>query len=336
MVDCYLTCENPDSLYTLLRRTLTSIIHHCKGAEQFSGIGDILITRFLTAVSQSPSNDAETERLRRILQLVSVVCSVRQGSRLSREFIPPFIASSCDNSVYKAPQLSQLASVLPNIHISPPIQTALLHFSVAVLTAGDMSLATSSGRLFISEALKVHKFGASLLGTLAELSWGGWKLVALPALFRSTGDFLSTEPKQTLRLFASLCYANKLGEVDVVWRRTIDMWLCERLSRWELSPGDVDELRNFLSLSPYVDRMPALLVGIVQRMLDAPDPEASWYASHGNAAWVLSICMHALAGSKNASWRQQVDLVAWTRTVARRWSWSQCALSGLADVVHSR
>lgn len=230
----------------------------------------------------------------------------------------------------------QFASALPNIRVCPPVETAFLNFSVAVLTAGDMSMATSVGRIFIAEALKVPKFGTSLLGALAELSWGGWKLVALPALFRSTGDLLATEPKQTLRLFASLRYSDKLGDVDIVWRRTVDTWLCERLSHWELSPDGVDEMRNLLSLSVYVEKMPELLVGIVQRMLDAPDPEDSWNASHVNAAWVLRACMHALAVSKNDSWRKQVDMARWTRTVVQRWSWSQCVLSGLVTLAQSR
>ncbi|KAG8220545.1 armadillo-type protein [Butyriboletus roseoflavus] len=290
LIDCYLGCENPDLLYTLLRRALTSLIHHCKGAEQFSGIAEILTTRFLTAVGQLPSNDAEVERLRRILQLISVVCSLR---RLS--------------STFQSQSLQQ----------------------------GTCPLATGAGRLFIAEALKVPRFGISLLGALAELFWGGWKLVALPILFRSTGDLLATEPKQTLRLFANLRHSDKLGEVDIVWRRTVDIWLCERLSHWELSPDGVDELHNLLSLSVYVERTPALLVGMIQRMLDAPDPEASWNASHVNAAWVLRTCMHALAGSKNISWRQQVDLAEWTRTVVQRWSWSQCALTGLVGLVQS-
>ena len=197
-------------------------------------------------------------------------------------------------------------------------------------------MGTSAGRLFVAEALKVPKFAPLLLGVLAELSWGGWKLVALPALFRSTGDLLATEPKRTLRLFASLSHSDKLGEVDIIWKRTIDIWLCERLSHWQLSSDGVDELRNILSLSVYVEKMPALLVGIVQRMLDAPDAEASWNASHVNAAWVLRTCMLALAESKNGSWRQQVDLAGWTRTVVQRWSWSQCALTGVAVLVQSR
>ena len=95
VIDCYVDCENPDLLYTLLRRTLTSIIHHCKTAEQFSPIADILVARFSTAISQSPSNDTQVERLRRMSQLISVVCSVRQGSRLTREFLHPFLTSPC-------------------------------------------------------------------------------------------------------------------------------------------------------------------------------------------------------------------------------------------------
>lgn len=76
-------------------------------------------------------------------------------------------------------------------------------------------------------------------------------MVALPALIRSTRDLLVAEPKQTLRLFASLEHHDKLGEVDIVWRSTIDNWLCERLSGWELNPDRVDD----------VEKMPVLLVG---------------------------------------------------------------------------
>ncbi|KAG9309435.1 hypothetical protein JVU11DRAFT_10689 [Chiua virens] len=318
LIDCYLTSPDPGPLYTLLRRTLTSIIHHCKDAVQFSGVADPLITLFSTIVNQPPSNEVEIERLRRILELISVVCSVRQGSRLTPS------------------HLSQLASALPNIQICAPIETALLHFSASILTAGDMSMATNVGHLFILEALKVPKFGTSLLGALAELSWGEWKLVALPALLRSTTDLLTMEPKQTLRLLSSLALADKLGEVDVVWRRTVDVWLSERLSRWELTPDGVNELRNLLSLSVYAEKTPVLLVGIVQRMLDAPNPEESWNASHANTAWALWTCMHSLGNSQNASWRQQVDLVEWTRTVVRRWSWSHCVLNGLAGLTQLR
>ena len=200
------------------------------------------------------------------------------------------------------------------------LMTTLLNFSIALLTAGDMSISTGAGRLFITEALKAPWFGALLLGALAELSWGGWKLAAMPTLHQSTGDLLAASPKQTLPLFASLCHSNKLGEVDIIWRCTIDMWACERLSRWQLSPDGIGKLRNLLSLSAYVERMPASLIGIIQQMLDVPEPEALWNVSHANAGWVLWACMHSLAGLKDVLWRQQVDLAGWTRVVVQWWS----------------
>ncbi|KIJ13504.1 hypothetical protein PAXINDRAFT_100613 [Paxillus involutus ATCC 200175] len=317
VIDCYLTCESPNMLHTLLRRTLTSIIHHCRGAEQFSSIADVVIARFSTATSQPPSSEAELEHLRRVLHLAAFVCSVRQGSRLSSS------------------QLSQLASALLTIEVHSSIETALLTFSTAVLTAGDMSIATNSGRMFIMKALETPGFGVLLLGTLAELSWGGWKLVALPALLRSTPALLSKEPKKTLRLLSSLRRPDKLGEVDIVWRRAIDTWMCGRLSCWELNTDSADELYNLLPLSPYAEKMPVLLSGIVERILDVPEPEDSCRASHANAAWVLWACMHALSKTKNEAWREQVDLAGWTRKIVKGWSWSESVLDGLAVLSQS-
>jgi U3 small nucleolar RNA-associated protein 20 len=190
--------------------------------------------------------------------------------------------------------------------------------------------------MFIMKALETPGFGVLLLGTLAELSWGGWKLVALPALLRSTPALLSKEPKKTLRLLSSLRRPDKLGEVDIVWRRAIDTWMCGRLSCWELNTDSADELYNLLPLSPYAEKMPVLLSGIVERILDVPEPEDSCRASHANAAWVLWACMHALSKTKNEAWREQVDLAGWTRKIVKGWSWSESVLDGLAVLSQSR
>ena len=79
------------------------VVHHCNDAEQFTCIAKILITRFSTTISQSLTDDAEVEPLCRILQLTSIVCSVRQGSRVT-EFVPlhdiPYILLSPDGGPY--------------------------------------------------------------------------------------------------------------------------------------------------------------------------------------------------------------------------------------------
>ena len=80
----HLTCENPDVTYTLIRRVLTALIHHVKNADQFSPLADVLVQQFC-AIATCSSTDIKQERLRRILEVISVPCSVRQGSRLSRK-----------------------------------------------------------------------------------------------------------------------------------------------------------------------------------------------------------------------------------------------------------
>lgn len=78
-VDCYLTApeDSLDATMKLLRRVLTALIHHCAKAEQFAVIADPLVEK-LGAVSA-------TEDAKRLISLLSVPCSVRQGSRLTCE-----------------------------------------------------------------------------------------------------------------------------------------------------------------------------------------------------------------------------------------------------------
>ena len=83
VVDVYLSSDNPDALYTLLRRTLTSLIHHCKDAEGFSSITELIIAQFCSTVSQTPRDEVGVEQVRRMLHLTSVLCGARQGSRLT-------------------------------------------------------------------------------------------------------------------------------------------------------------------------------------------------------------------------------------------------------------
>ena len=80
----HLTCASPEGSYTLIRRVMTALIHHCKDAQQFAPIADRLVEQFVTCV-ESPANE---EQLRRILEVATVACSVRQGSRLSCELYP--------------------------------------------------------------------------------------------------------------------------------------------------------------------------------------------------------------------------------------------------------
>ncbi|KAG2158692.1 armadillo-type protein [Suillus bovinus] len=315
LVDCHLTSDRPELSYTLLRRVLTALIHHCNGPEGFSVIANLIIDRFC-AVSQA--DGVNHQDLQRIMQITSVICAVRQGSRLS------------------ANHLTQLASTLASLPLDVPLHSGILNFTSSLLTAGDMSMSTGPGRAFVTRALGVPSLGLMLCGVLAELGWGGWKLVGLPALLKATPSLLQAEPTLTLRLLASLQHSGKLGEVDIVWKRSVDSWIQTCLSSWEISDESVDDLYDIMSLSVFVDSLAPLLVPIIERALNTPTPEANWQASHANAALVIGTCMQALSRCKPASWETQVDLSAWTVKIVEHWSWSDKALIGLVALLEAR
>ena len=55
-----------------------------KNAEQFESLGDLIVQRFLDVLKSTDMNfESDVERLRKMIEVVGVVCSVRQGSRLN-------------------------------------------------------------------------------------------------------------------------------------------------------------------------------------------------------------------------------------------------------------
>ncbi|KAG0701153.1 armadillo-type protein [Suillus ampliporus] len=314
LIDCHLTGDYPELSYTLVRRVLTALIHHCNGSEHFSVVASLIVDRFC-AVSQAGGENHQ--QLQRAMQITAVVCAVRQGSRLSPS------------------HLSQLASKLELLPFDVPLHPEILSFASSLLTAGDMAMSAGPGRVFVAQVLSVPSFGLMLCGVLAELGWGGWKLVGLPALLKATPSLLQAEPSLTLRLLASLQHAGKLGEVDIVWKRSVDSWIQRRLSSWETNEESADDLYNILNLSLFVDSLATLLVPIIERSLNVLNPEEDWRTSHANAAWVIGTCMQALSRCESSSWETQVDLSAWTTQVVDHWSWSEKVLMGLVALLET-
>ena len=65
-----------------MRRLLTALIHHCKSAEQFFPISELLIEK-LTSAARSIEFERDVDGLDRIIEIIAVVTSVRQGSRVT-------------------------------------------------------------------------------------------------------------------------------------------------------------------------------------------------------------------------------------------------------------
>ena len=70
---------NSKLTYTLLRRSLTALIHHVDNADQFSILSETILQQVLTIFKQE-NHDAKM--LRRALDVCSILLGVRQGSRL--------------------------------------------------------------------------------------------------------------------------------------------------------------------------------------------------------------------------------------------------------------
>ena len=80
---------------------MTALIHHVKNAEQFELLGDLIVQKFLNQLKLTDmSSESDVERLRKLIEVMGVVCSVRQGSRLNGML---FFVNNVDGFNYNLP-----------------------------------------------------------------------------------------------------------------------------------------------------------------------------------------------------------------------------------------
>jgi hypothetical protein len=78
MLSFYLESSDSAACNTLFRRVITALIHHCDAPAQFSPISDSVMEKWTSVM-----NGNNEEQARRILELSSLILSVRRGSRLT-------------------------------------------------------------------------------------------------------------------------------------------------------------------------------------------------------------------------------------------------------------
>lgn len=210
-------------LETLIRRVLTALIHHVKNATGFAVVGDLIVAQFVQAFN----NKAEGHhQLARVLEVISIPLAVRHGSRMTEDHIKTLL------------EMSPALLDMPHSQID----NVILKFMTAVLTSssGSMAIWMKNGRALIEKSWSGDNgLTLRLHGSLAQIGWGGWKMVALPGLVGRTGTLLSSDDaKDAIRLFALLTRDGKLSsaQVDMVWKARINKWVCDRLRAW--SPSD--------------------------------------------------------------------------------------------------
>ena len=87
----------------------------------------------------------------------------------------------------------------------------------------------------VALSIKLH-------GVLAELGWGGWKMVALPLVLKATTrpNLMENEPETLFSFLASLKRLKRInpGDVDMVWKTKIERCALSRLEVLKGQAGD--------------------------------------------------------------------------------------------------
>ncbi|KAF5354672.1 hypothetical protein D9756_005618 [Leucocoprinus leucothites] len=351
----HISAEDPEATFTVLRRSLTALVHHVKTADQFSALGELLIRELKKVLDEDDGTDSE--KLRRVLEVVSIPYSVRQGSRMTQAHHTTLFALSQTlplNNRTLHPALLKLISALfiasdTSLWLGPGLKFLQQAWSSPSVPSSTSPTSTSSSTPSVEFALRLHSI-------LADLNWGGWKLVALPLLLKATRkpENLDADPQLIIDSLAGLVRARKLNveDVDVVWKENWERWLVdERLALLEtqLQGGDAvaAEIDNILAFSPFMShKLTTKLIGFINTELqlstnNSGDVQIPSLEADDNdivlarPAWILGTCMKALQHRDHSEWATKVDICSWIRSGTRSWGTVPEVVSGLAPLART-
>ncbi|KAI9465208.1 armadillo-type protein [Lactarius psammicola] len=289
--------------HVCIRRLLTALIHHCKSAEQFLPVSELLTERF-TSAAQSIEFEGNADGLDRIIEIIAVVTS-----------------------------LSTITRTLSSLVGFSSLGNSLLHASASVLTAGDVSLWMGAGRVLVKQSWTRITFGAELCGILSDLSWGGWQLLEFPHVVKHMQSLLELDALRGLALLAALTNTQRLKDAQIAWLKQLEEWILKRFEGWAMTHEKVEELSHVLQITSLLPGILTVLCNIIEEVLNAPHPEISYQNDAANASWVLGGCLKTLGTHPYAAWVHHADLISWMEKVLKRWSWSEFVLHGLAEVI---
>ncbi|KAK7033108.1 DRIM domain-containing protein, partial [Favolaschia claudopus] len=350
LLNCHLSATSADRTHTLLRRLFTALIHHVRNADNFVPVENILVNKFISLVQgTSPQQEDEFEIIRRMIGLLSIPASVRNGSRMTEQNATILV--------------SAFPSVFDIFLACHPFDMSgeLLDLATALLTAspgGNSAFWMGKGRVILDIVWNktfatATTFAISLTGSLAELGWAGWRAIGLPLLLRTSSKILSAKDgdvrlqTRTLGLIAELSRTSKLGssDGDVVWRNCIENWgvcmlrdMATSVSTLEWDQATI--LADILSLSSFFSSSSGISSVLVELCEAFLSPEATLMStpSGPSASWFVGTCMRALSQRASTEW-QTVDVGAWVRTcttVGTQWAASAEVLESLAALVTAK
>ncbi|KAF6761032.1 U3 snoRNP protein Utp20 [Ephemerocybe angulata] len=318
----HLKTDNPEPTFNLIRRTLTALIHHVKNAEQFSSLGNLVVQQVKASIKVG-----EEEQTRRAVLVATIPCSVRQGSRLTDT------------------QKMSLFTDLEALEIKPSTHEALLPFAVSLYTSTEMAAWISQGMKFLQRAWSLASgddfhwtFVIQLNGALAELGWGGWKLVALPLLLKNTVKEGVAMKEGTFSFLARVRRGKKLSveQTDLVWRTRVEKAARERLGEVEklggaVGPDVAAEVNDILTLSPFFSpTITPVIISLIDAFLISSPPAPA--PTNPAASWILGTALDALSNRSKDEWAQKVDARKWASLVLERWGQSSELLEAMVQL----
>ena len=87
------------------------------------------------------------------------------------------------------------------------------------------------GRKVIARVWERPTLALELCSVLADLNWGGFKFLALPAVVKGVPDLLDAYTEKALQLLGTLQVEKRL-QVDNAWKQKLQSWFSQRLAGW--------------------------------------------------------------------------------------------------------
>ncbi|THH09644.1 hypothetical protein EW145_g1873 [Phellinidium pouzarii] len=323
----------------LLRRLLTALIHHCAKAEQFASIAEPLVEKFETMADVL----YDLEDVRRMMFVLVVPCSVRQGSRLSPK------------------QLSRILDISVKLSYATALRSALLAMTTAALCAlsADQSVWISAGRRALERMWSTDTaLAVATTGALSDSGWKGLSQIALPLftknclmLLEDTGEgrvqnegaaMVNGDNKsevsvhvQTLRVLAKLAKEGMLKSTDDTWRKRLATHIRAQLDAFLLTEESAVTLQEIIVLIPLLsssDLLPSLTL-LATKLVDASsDVSAEYRVSWANETWMFGKIVRVLSKDKRVSSIHTFDVSSFICKAVTKWSWSEYALSGIGEL----
>nr|ASF90194.1 hypothetical protein SPAR05566 [Bartheletia paradoxa] len=365
--------QSAGSMATLrvLTRVSVSLVHHSR-AEHFVPVFDCYAAALKTEIEAieagGASDEAQGERLRRTMRLVSVILGVRRGNRIS------------DPSRTMLFDLLYRLSLLPISSSTKLVFDDFLGVTASVFLSARLENLLGKGMKLVERIFESQWFDSIGGFTLAlcDLDWSGFKQFLMPSVMQAVPQRWKTDERSLLSLLAVLSAHNHLsapqlpntpfsvqfpeilaevleGKIEG-FARNVESWKGLEDGR---VPEEILEFADVLHIVPalptFASKFTPHLAAIIASLsspssLPSTSTSASpavlakvrYAASPANEAYLLGICLSALeplvrddGRADGHAKKAAVKVVEEVIPIVEHFGWHRTVMSALAKLCHT-